>query len=59
MDIQPGREYPSDERNKLFSCYYYKMILGTKCFVTVRFDIRDFLNRESEFFDYVSSNRLE
>ena len=36
-----------------------KWIVGTKCFVTVHFDITGFFSSESEFFEYVCSNRLE
>ena len=36
-----------------------KWIVGTKCFVTVRFDITGFYSSEFEFFEYVCSNRLE
>ena len=34
--------------------YYYKMDCnGTKCFVTVRFNITGFFSHESEFFEYL------
>ena len=36
-----------------------KWVVGTKCFVTVRFDITGFFSSEFEFFEYVCSNRLE
>ena len=36
-----------------------KWIPGTKCFVTVRFDIAGFFISEPEFFEYACLNRLE
>ena len=36
-----------------------KWIVGTKCFVTARLNITGYFSGESEFFEYICSNRLE